>query len=65
MQKVLKERGMIFSKAFFPLAGQHKVVDGRLIKGQNPNSVTKAVSLYMVIGPIIDEENELFGHAPF
>jgi len=37
MQKALKERGMIYSKAFFPFAG-HTVVDGRLITGQNPNS---------------------------
>lgn len=40
MQQTLKERGMIYSKAFFPLAG-HTVVDGRLITGQNPNSAIK------------------------
>lgn len=39
LQKVLKERGMIYSKAFLPLMG-HTVVDGRLITGQNPNSAT-------------------------
>lgn len=31
---------MIYSKAFFPLAG-HTVVDGQLITGQNPNSAIK------------------------
>lgn len=40
LQKVLKERGMIYSKAFLPLMG-HSVVDGRLITGQNPNSATQ------------------------
>ena len=40
LEKRLKERGMIYSKAFIPLAG-HTVVDGRLITGQNPNSATK------------------------
>ena len=39
LQQRLKERGMIYSKAFFPL-GNHSVVDGRLITGQNPNSTT-------------------------
>ena len=37
IQKALKDRGMIYSKAFFPLGG-HTVVDGKLITGQNPNS---------------------------
>ena len=41
LQRVLKDRGMIYSKAFIPLAG-HAVVDGRLITGQNPNSAIKA-----------------------
>jgi len=36
----LKEKGMLYSKAFFPLKG-HVVVDGRLITGQNPNSTSK------------------------
>lgn len=40
LQKVLKDRGMIYSKAFIPLMG-HTVADGRLITGQNPNSATK------------------------
>lgn len=40
LEKILKERGMIYSKAFIPLAG-HTVVDGRLITGQNPNSATE------------------------
>lgn len=40
LQKTLKERGMIYSKAKIPLVG-HTVVDGRLITGQNPNSATK------------------------
>ncbi|MCP4443203.1 MAG: type 1 glutamine amidotransferase domain-containing protein [Aureispira sp.] len=40
LQEVLKERGMIYSKAFFPLMG-HSVADGRLIAGQNPNSATQ------------------------
>ncbi len=40
LQKRLKDRGMIYSKALFPLAG-HTVVDGNLITGQNPNSATE------------------------
>jgi len=40
LEKRLKERGMIHSKAFFPL-GKHTVVDGKLITGQNPNSATE------------------------
>lgn len=40
LQKVLKEKGMIYSKAFIPLAG-HVVADGSLITGQNPNSASK------------------------
>lgn len=40
LQQSLKEKGMIYSKAFFPLAG-HTVVDGRLITGQNPNSASE------------------------
>lgn len=40
LEKRLKERGMKYSKALFPLAG-HSVVDGNLITGQNPNSTTK------------------------
>ncbi len=39
LQKVLKERGMIYIKAFLPLMG-HVVVDGLLVTGQNPNSAT-------------------------
>jgi putative intracellular protease/amidase len=37
LQQRLQERGMIYSKAFFPRGG-HTVVDGNLITGQNPNS---------------------------
>lgn len=44
MQKRLEDRGMIYSKAFFPLGG-HTVVDGNLITGQNPNSATKTAQL--------------------
>ena len=40
LQKKLKERGMIYSKALLPLM-KHTVVDGQLITGQNPNSTTK------------------------
>ncbi len=40
LQQRLKDRGMIYSKAFFPLGG-HTVVDGNLITGQNPNSAKK------------------------
>lgn len=40
LEKRLKEKGMKYSKAFFPLM-EHTVVDGRLITGQNPNSATK------------------------
>lgn len=39
LEKKLKERGLVFSKAFLPLA-KHTVVDGNLITGQNPNSAT-------------------------
>ena len=37
LEKRLKARGMVYSKALVPLMG-HTVVDGRLITGQNPNS---------------------------
>ncbi|WP_028863890.1 type 1 glutamine amidotransferase domain-containing protein [Psychromonas aquimarina] len=40
LEKTLKERGMIYSKAMLPLM-RHTVVDGRLITGQNPNSTTQ------------------------
>jgi len=40
LEKKLKERGMIHSKAFLPLA-KCTVVDGKLITGQNPNSATE------------------------
>lgn len=40
LEQRLKDRGMIYSKAFFPLGG-HTVVDGNLITGQNPNSATE------------------------
>ncbi len=40
LQKVMKSRGMKYSKALIPLRG-HTVVDGRLITGQNPNSTTQ------------------------
>ena len=40
LEKRLKDRGMIYTKAAFPLAG-HAVVDERLITGQNPNSATR------------------------
>ena len=40
LQQRLKDRGLKYSKAFFPLGG-HTVVDGNLITGQNPNSATK------------------------
>jgi len=40
LEKKLRDRGMIFSKAFLPLA-RHTVVDGNLITGQNPNSATE------------------------
>ncbi|WP_104400620.1 type 1 glutamine amidotransferase domain-containing protein [Vibrio penaeicida] len=40
LEQVLKNRGMEYSKAFFPL-GAHTVVDGRLITGQNPNSTIR------------------------
>lgn len=36
----LKDKGLIYSKARFPLMG-HTVVDGRLITGQNPNSASE------------------------
>lgn len=48
LQKVLKERGMIYSKAFFPLAG-HTVVDGKLVTGQNPNSATETAQKVLEI----------------
>lgn len=41
MQERLSDRGMDYSKAFFPLS-KHVVVDGNLITGQNPNSAHKA-----------------------
>jgi putative intracellular protease/amidase len=40
LQQRLRERGMNYTKAAFPLAG-HAVADGRLITGQNPNSATR------------------------
>lgn len=40
LESILKERGMLYSKAMLPLMG-HTVVDGRLVTGQNPNSATK------------------------
>ena len=40
LERRLKERGMIYSKARLPLAG-HTVVDDRLVTGQNPNSATE------------------------
>ena len=40
LEKTLNERGMIYSKALFPLAA-HVVRDGQLITGQNPNSTSK------------------------
>ena len=40
LQQRLKDRGMLYSKAFFPL-GAHTVTDGLLITGQNPNSTTE------------------------
>lgn len=40
LEKTLKERGMIYSKAMLPLM-KHTVVDGQLITGQNPNSATQ------------------------
>jgi len=40
LEKILKERGMIYSKSIIPL-GRHTVVDGRLVTGQNPNSATE------------------------
>ena len=50
LEKRLKERGMIYSKALLPLTS-HVVVDGRLITGQNPNSATKtAQRILEVIG---------------
>lgn len=48
LQKVLKERGMVYSKAFFPLAG-HTVVDGKLVTGQNPNSATETAQKVLEI----------------
>jgi len=43
LEKRLKQRGMIYSKAFIPMQN-HVVADGRLITGQNPNS-TKRTAL--------------------
>lgn len=40
LQQRLKDKGMKYSKAFFPLM-KHTVVDGNLITGQNPNSATE------------------------
>lgn len=40
LQQRLKDKGMLYSKAFFPLQG-HVVADGNLITGQNPNSTSK------------------------
>jgi putative intracellular protease/amidase len=40
LQNRLKERGMKYSKAFFPLS-KHTVQDGLLFTGQNPNSATE------------------------
>ena len=48
LQSALKERGMIYSKAFIPLAG-HAVADGRLVTGQNPNSATKAAKMALEV----------------
>lgn len=44
MQQRLIDRGMVYSKAFFPLS-KHTVVDGNLITGQNPNSATETAEL--------------------
>lgn len=43
LEKTMKDKGFIYSKAFFPLAS-HCVVDGNLITGQNPNSGTKTAN---------------------
>lgn len=48
LEKTLKERGMIYSKAIFPLMG-HAVVDGQLITGQNPNSTSKAAKIALQV----------------
>jgi len=40
LEDALKDRGMNYSHAFFPLGG-HSVVDGLLVTGQNPNSATE------------------------
>lgn len=40
LEKTLKARGLIYSKALLPL-GKHTVVDGNLVTGQNPNSATE------------------------
>lgn len=40
LEKILRSRGMLYSKALLPMFG-HTVVDGRLITGQNPNSTSK------------------------
>ncbi len=48
LQQRLKDRGMEYSKAFFPLAG-HTVVDGLLITGQNPNSATKTAQMALEV----------------
>lgn len=39
LEQVLRDRGMDYSKARFPLMS-HAVVDGQLVTGQNPNSAT-------------------------
>lgn len=48
MQKALEERGMIYSKAFFPLM-EHTEVDGQLVTGQNPNSATKTAQQVLAL----------------
>lgn len=48
LEKRLKERGMIYSKAKFPL-GEHTVSDGKLVTGQNPNSGTKTANRVLEI----------------
>lgn len=48
LEKTLKDRGMVYSKALFPLMG-HAVVDGRLITGQNPNSTTKTAKAVLQV----------------
>lgn len=48
LEKKLKDRGMVFSKAFLPLA-RHTVVDGNLITGQNPNSATEVAEKTLAV----------------